>query len=94
VIRVLEIEPEKVEGLDKVRERITIRLQEERFEREGQLYIDELAAKAFVVENLPPDAVGYRSAPSGERDPVRELMRRKPDAAQAPAEGATPGAEG
>lgn len=94
VIRVLEIEPERVEGLDKVRERITVRLQEERFETEGELYIDELAAKAFVVENLPPEAAGYRSAPSGDRDPVRELMRRKPDAADAPAASATPNAEG
>jgi parvulin-like peptidyl-prolyl isomerase len=91
VLRLIEIQPAKVRPLDEVRPDITSKLQEARFESESAKYLDELAAKAYVVENLPPDAVGYRTASAGERDPVRELMRgERPKDEKAPAAESQP----
>ena len=92
VLKLGGIEPAKVRPLETVRGEITQTIQESRYEAESAKYLDELASKAYVVENVPPDAVGYRSAPSGQRDPVRELMRGEAaqKSAEAPAEGAAP----
>ncbi len=91
ILRLIEIDPAKVKPLDQVRPEITNKLQEGLFETESAKYLDELATHAFVVESLPPDAIGYRTASAGERDPVRELMRggRETDKETPPAE-ATP----
>lgn len=75
VLRVVEIAPAKVQPLEEVRQRIQAKLEEAAFEKKSIEYLDELATAAYIVENLPADAVGYRSAFAGARDPVRELMR-------------------
>lgn len=100
VLRLVEIDPAKVKPLDQVKPEILNKLQEGLFEKESARYLDELASKAYVVENLPPDAVGYRTASAGERDPVRELMRgpregeAKPPAAESsPTTGDAPPAQ-
>jgi parvulin-like peptidyl-prolyl isomerase len=93
VLRVVELEASRVRALDEVRTAIDAKLREGRFEQEAAEYLDELAAKAFVVEQLPPDAVGYRTVPAGERDPVRALLRGSgaPSAPEkAPAEESSP----
>ncbi len=51
------------------------------FGREVQLYMAELAGEAFIVEDLPPDAVGYRAL-AGEIEEPEELQRfRAPELA-------------
>jgi len=97
VLRVLEIQPSKVRPLDEVRAEITNRLEGERYDTESAKYLDELASKAFVVEHVPDDAIGYRTAPSGQHDPVRDLMRgeappqEKQEAVPEPSTSPTPG---
>ena len=75
VLKLDEISPAKTKSLEEVRPQIMNQLQGELFEKKSAEYLDELSSKAYLVENVPPDAVGYRTAPAGERDPVRELMR-------------------
>jgi parvulin-like peptidyl-prolyl isomerase len=93
VLRVLEIAPANVRPLEEVRGQIQSKLEEAGFEAKSAEFLEELAASAYIVENLPPDAVGYRTAVSGARDPVRELMRGGPPKVEtpaAPASEATP----
>lgn len=84
VLRVIEIRPASVRPIEEVRERIVARLSSERFESETRAFLERQAASAYVVEDLPPDAVGYREAPSGAADPLLALMREAdPDDAAA-----------
>jgi len=76
VLHLLEIRPPSTRPLEEVREQILARLQNEQFERRSAELLDSLARTAFVVERLPEDAVGYRTAATGDRDPVRALLRR------------------
>jgi parvulin-like peptidyl-prolyl isomerase len=76
VLHLLEVRPPSTRPLEEVRERILGRLQEAEFERRSAEFLDELARTALVVEHLPEDAVGYRTAATGDRDPVRALLRR------------------
>lgn len=81
VLRLDEIRPAAVEPFDAVRDRIRGKLRAERYEARSVELLDDLARRAFVVENLPQEAEGYREAPTGDRDPVRALMREagRPD---------------
>jgi parvulin-like peptidyl-prolyl isomerase len=93
VLRVIEIAPASVRPLEQVREQIHAKLEEAAYEVKSVEFLEELAASAYLVENLPPDAVGYRTAATGRNDPVRELMRGQPepsDAATAPSEPEPP----
>jgi parvulin-like peptidyl-prolyl isomerase len=75
VVRVVEIRPAAVRPLEEVRERIVARLSGQRFEEETRAFLERQAALAWVVEDLPADAAGYREAPTGTADPLLELMR-------------------
>lgn len=88
VLRVIEIRPASVRPIEEVRERIVARLSSERFETETRDFLERQAASAYVVEDLPPDAVGYREAPSGAADPLLALMREAGEADAAPASDA------
>lgn len=93
VLRVVEIAPAAVRPLEQVRQQIEAKLEEAAYEVKSAEFLEELAASAYLVENLPPDAVGYRTATASRNDPVRELMRgqtEKPDAAVPPSEPAAP----
>jgi hypothetical protein len=92
VLRVVEIRPASVRPLEEVRERIVARLSGQRFEEETRAFLERQATLAYVVEDLPEDAVGYREAPSGTADPLLELMRGAAEgaAAPAPAESSAP----
>jgi parvulin-like peptidyl-prolyl isomerase len=87
VLHLLEIRPPSQRPLEQVRAAILNRMQEAEFDRLSREFLDELARNAYIVERLPEDAVGYRTAESGERDPVRALLRR---AAGAKSEGESP----
>ncbi len=75
VLHLSAIEPASTRPLEEVRPEILARLRQAEFERESDAYLDELARVAFVVENVPPEAVGYRGARTLERDPLRALIR-------------------
>ena len=75
------------EAEDTVRERIVARLSSERFETETRAFLERQAASAYVVEDLPPDAVGFREAASGAADPLLALMRAAEPGDEAPASG-------
>ena len=74
VVRVAEIEPEAQRPLAEVEEQIRNRLGQERFETRTREFLDEQAALAYIVESLPDDAVGYRTAATGTTDPLRALL--------------------
>lgn len=99
VLRVVEIRPASVRPIEEVRERIVARLSGERFEQETRAFLERQAGAAYVVEDLPEDAIGYRQAPSGTADPLLALMRGTeesgaealaPSSESAPAETAAP----
>ena len=75
VLHLLGVRPASVKPLDTVREEITGRMRDEQFDRRSQELLDDLASQAYVVEHLPAEATGYRSAVVGDRDPVRALLR-------------------
>jgi len=86
VLRVVEIRPATQKPLEAVREEILNKLRDQQFESESVKFVDDLAAHAYIVEKLPPDAEGYRDATTGDRDPLRALLRGK--------EHGAPGADG
>ncbi len=104
VVHLIGIKAASVKPLDSVREEILGRMRDQQFELRSQQLLDDLAEKAYIVEHLPPEAEGYRSATVGDRDPVRTLMRGVPaksgapatpaSDAQPPAESAAPPATG
>lgn len=99
VLRVVEVRAAAPRPLDEVRERITAKLSQERFDERLKAFLSGLADHAYVVESLPADAVGYRSSSASASDPLRELMRGAeasaptPEAPSAPAPAAPPAAE-
>jgi parvulin-like peptidyl-prolyl isomerase len=84
VLRVVEIRPASVRPIEEVRDQIVAKLSGQRFEAATRSFLDTQAAVAYVVENLPEEALGYREAPSGAADPLLELMRGKPEGTVAP----------
>jgi hypothetical protein len=85
VLRVAEVRPAAPRPLDEVRERIGAKLRQERFDARLRSFLAELGDKAYVIENLPADAAGYRSSEASAADPLRELMRGAAADAGAPA---------
>jgi parvulin-like peptidyl-prolyl isomerase len=84
VVHLLEIEPAAVRPLEDVREAITGKLRDEEFVERSAEMVDQLSRTAFIVENVPPDAVGYRTVEVDEHDPLRALMRDAPPAIEDP----------
>jgi len=75
VLRVAEIRAADTRPLEEVSAAILAKLGQERFERRASEFLAQLERTAWVVENLPEDAVGYREAVRAESDPLRELLR-------------------
>jgi hypothetical protein len=92
VLRVVEIEEASVEPLEKVREALTEKLHGERYNEESAKLLASLERRAYVVENVPEEASGYRTAPSSENDPLRALLREAEAGLEAPAETEAPAA--
>lgn len=87
VLKVLEIRPAEPKPLGEVEDEIRGRLGQERFERRTREFLEEQARAAYVVEEIPPEAVGYRAVATGAKDPLRDLLR---SAESEPAEPSTP----
>jgi parvulin-like peptidyl-prolyl isomerase len=86
VLHVLDVEPAGERPLDEVQDKIRTQLAQDRFEARLREFLDQQAASAYIVENVPEDAVGYRTVASGDQtDPVRALLRGASEAAPAPA---------
>ena len=85
VVHLLEIEPASVRPLEEVREAITEKLRDEEFVELSAEMVDQLSRTALIVENVPPDALGYRTVQVDEHDPLRALMRDAPPAIEDPA---------
>ena len=86
VLHVLEVDPAGERPLDEVQDQIRNQLAQDRFDARLREFLDQQASSAYIVENLPEDAVGYRTVSSGDQtDPVRALLRGASEAAPAPA---------
>lgn len=92
VLHVVESREATVRPLDEVRGQVRNALRNREYDRLNRELVETLAAQAYVVEHLPADAVGYRSALTGDADPVRALMRdaARREAADEPAAEAPP----
>jgi parvulin-like peptidyl-prolyl isomerase len=96
VLRVAEIRPASTKPLDEVADSIRGRLGQERYDERVRELVGDLERSAYVVENLPEDAVGYREAGRVQADPLRDLMlgptpvAGEPPAAPAEAEPGAP----
>lgn len=76
VIRLVDRQESRLRPFSEVQPEIAGILQGERFGRELRTYMAELSDRAFVEENLPPEAVGYRALAddlSGEPDELDVL---------------------
>ncbi len=92
VLRVAEFRPSAVRPLAEVREQIVAELSQGRYERMVAEFLERQAALAWIVEDLPADAIGYRSAVVGEADPLFTLLRGAVAPAAAPAAAPPPDA--
>jgi parvulin-like peptidyl-prolyl isomerase len=95
VLHVLEVQPAGERPLEDVQDQIRTKLGQERFESRLREFLDQQAASAYIVDNVPPEAAGYRDlAAAGQADPVRALLRGASEAAPpapvSPATGTPP----
>ncbi|HLF55518.1 MAG TPA: peptidyl-prolyl cis-trans isomerase [Thermoanaerobaculia bacterium] len=80
VVHLREVEPSAVRPLEEVREAILGKLRDEQYLERSQELLERLERSAFIIENVPAEAVGYRTTKIDENDPVRVLMRGAPPA--------------
>lgn len=90
VLRVAEVRPSVVRPLSEVREQIAAELSQGRYEKAMAEFLERQAARSYIVEDLPAEAIGYRAAVVGTADPLFVLMR---GATAAPAAAAAPPAD-
>lgn len=62
VLRVVAVEPAKNRPFDEVKDQIRAEEGQRRFETETRKFLAELERRAYVVENVPDDAQGFRDA--------------------------------
>jgi len=94
VLRVAEVDAAKSRPFDEVKDEIRAEEGQRRYEKAAREFLAELERTAYVVENVPEEAAGYREAPPenpetagvlGEFAPRRgEAAAAEPPAAAAP----------
>ncbi len=62
VLRVVAVDPAKSRPFDEVKDQIRGEEGQRRFEKATRDFLAELERRAYVVENIPEDAKGYREA--------------------------------
>ncbi len=89
VLKMLEREPASVQPFEDVRDAIEREERGRLFDEEFDLYMEELAEAAYIVERLPEEAMGYRpvATSSLDADALGLLSRFGPEAG-APADAA------
>ena len=91
ILRVAGREPARLRALPEVRAQIEAAEEARQYELEMGRYLAELAARAYVAESLPPDAVGYRElAPPAEVDPLAPVPAPGDPAAPAEPDSSAP----
>jgi peptidyl-prolyl cis-trans isomerase SurA len=96
VLHLAGLEEAKLRPFDEVQNEILGRERNRRFDRELRNYLAELERGAYVQEDLPPEAVGYRSLASDySPEEEIELFRRQdlPARPEPPGEGETGGSD-
>ena len=61
ILHLVDLEESTVRPFKEVEELIMRRERSQRFAKELRTFIKEIEQKAYIVENLPPEAVGYRN---------------------------------
>ena len=74
VVQVLEIQPPSLRPYDEVKSAIESSERGKRFEDTMRKYMTDLEKHAFIVENLPAEAAGYREIATPENDPLKTLL--------------------
>ena len=76
IVHVADLREAELKPLDEVEEFIMRREYGSRFNRELRLFLSELEKSAYIVEDLPPESVGYRNlGPDLETEDELELFR-------------------
>lgn len=65
ILHLVDVEEATLRPFEEVEEAILRRERARRFQKELKEFLDDLERKAYVVENLPPEAVGYRNLAEG-----------------------------
>ncbi|MEO8275556.1 MAG: peptidyl-prolyl cis-trans isomerase [Thermoanaerobaculia bacterium] len=82
LLQVVERAESTIRPLSEVKEALASREEGKRFETEMKTYLADLEKKAFLVENTPADAIGYREVPrDSENDPLAAFAPKRAAAA-------------
>lgn len=87
LLQVVERTEEGARPFEEVKEALLEREREVRFDEELRKYLGELERSAYLVENIPPDAAGFRdvTAPE-EKDPLAAFAPHRASKPAAPAQ--------
>lgn len=85
ILRLLDREGERLEEFAEVRDQIQVREQNRMFNEGLDNYLRELAQTAFIVERIPADAEGYRSAMAAPLREPFQILGESPSGAAEPA---------
>jgi parvulin-like peptidyl-prolyl isomerase len=91
LLQVVERAESTIRPFSEIREELAGREQNRRFEEAMRTYLSDLEQKAYLVENTPPEAAGYREVTrDNAADPLAAFApKREPAAGAPPAPGAT-----
>jgi len=94
LLQVVERAESTIRPFAEVKEELQAREQGRRFEEAMRTYLGDLENRAYLVENTPPEALGYREVPRDTAaDPLAAFAPKRAAAASAPrAAGSTPAA--
>lgn len=90
LVAVREIQPAGLQPFDEVKE--TLRVEESRrlFEEKTRKFLEDLERKAYLVENVPPEAEGYRTAVLENPEAAGALGDFAPGSVRPTGEGVAP----
>ncbi len=84
LLQVVERAESKIRPFSEVKDELVAKEQERRFEEAMRTYLADLEKKAYLVENTPPEAVGYREISSAsDNDPLAAFAPKRAPAAAA-----------
>jgi len=84
LVALKEIEPAGLKPFDEVKEAIRVEESRRLFEEKTKSFLEDLERKAYLVENVPEDAEGFRTAILENPEASGALGEFAPRAAQAP----------
>ncbi len=85
LLQVVERTESAIRPFSEIREELAAREQDHRFEETMRSYLSELEQKAYLVENTPPEAAGYRDVSrENAADPLAAFAPKRAPAAETP----------